>query len=233
MVKNKVKATNKKTERQSYSLINEAIESVKDNSAKNPRKFNETVEMVVMLGIDPKQSNQNVKGSVVLPAGSGKSSKVVVVTPDESQQLAAKKAGAVECGFEELISKIESGYVDFDSCIATPDAMQKLSRAAKKLGPRGLMPSPKNGTVTSDVIKAVEDALKGKVNFKNEKNGIVHCVVGKVDFSVDKLAENAKSILKVIKDCKPEGVKGKYIKKCYFSTTMGNSAEYVEHGSAS
>ncbi len=210
------------------SSLDEALKMLQDGSKEKSRKFNESVEAVVMLGIDSKQSNQNVKGSIVLPNGTGKKVKVIVVSPDEASQDIAKKAGAAEVGFEELISKIESGYVDFDSCIATPDAMQKLSKAAKKLGPRGLMPSPKNGTVTNDVVKAVEDSIKGKINFKNEKSGIIHCMFGKVDFSTEKLNENLKALLKSVRDAKPEGVKGKYIKKCYLSTTMGKSVELLE-----
>ncbi|MDA9231064.1 50S ribosomal protein L1, partial [Rickettsiales bacterium] len=151
--------------------------------------------------------------------------KVIVVAGDENTQKEALEAGAVEAGLEELIAKIDKGFLDFDSCIATPDVMQKISKVARKLGPRGLMPSPKNGTVTKDVKKAVSDALKGRVDYRNDKGGIVHCLAGKVDFTKENLTENIKAIIKSIKDAKPEGVKGKYIKNFYLNTTMGKSVE--------
>lgn len=216
------------TQRPSFNSFEDAIKELQDDSTKNKKKFVESLDIAVMLGIDSKQSNQNVKGFAVLPHGSGKEVKVVVVTPDQAQQDQAKKEGAFMVGFEEIISKIESGFVDFDTCIATPDAMQKLSKAAKKLGPRGLMPSPKNGTVTTDISKALSDAIKGKVSFKNEKSGIVHCLVGKVNFEANQLSDNIKTIIKAIRDVKPETAKGKYINKCYLSTTMGKSVEVLE-----
>ena len=126
---------------------------------------------------------------------------------------------------DDLIAKIEKGFLDFDSCIAIPDVMQKVSKVARKLGPRGLMPSPKNGTVTKDVTKAVNDALKGRVDYRNDKGGIVHCLVGKADFKKEDLILNIKAIAKSIKDAKPEGTKGKYIKNFYLNTTMGKSIE--------
>jgi len=207
--------------------LEEAISKVQELSAQNKRKFNESVDLAVKLGIDPKQSDQNVKGSILLPNGSGKQVKVVVFTADEEQGKLAVEAGAVESGLEDLIKKVEGGYLDFDCCIATPDVMQKISKIARKLGPRGLMPSPKNGTVTKDVQKAVTEALKGKANFKNDKAGIIHCLVGKVDFDAKALAENAQAIIKVIKDSKPEGAKGKFIKRFYLNTTMGPSVEIL------
>lgn len=205
--------------------LEEAVKKVQELSAQNKRKFNESVDLAVKLGIDPKQSDQNVKGSILLPNGSGKQVKVVVFTADEEQGKLAVEAGAVESGLEDLIKKVEGGYLDFDCCIATPDVMQKISKIARKLGPRGLMPSPKNGTVTKDVQKAVTEALKGKANFKNDKAGIIHCLVGKVDFDAKALVENAQAIIKVIKDSKPESAKGKFIKRFYLNTTMGRSVE--------
>lgn len=224
-LKSKIKDTN---QRPVFKSIDEAVAEIKNFATEKKRKFTESVDIALMLGIDPKQSTQNVKGFAVLPNGTGRKVKVIVITPDESSQKNALEAGAFKAGFEDLISEIDSGFMDFDSCIATPDAMQKLSKVAKKLGPKGLMPSPKNGTVTSDVVKSVNDSLKGKVSFKNEKNGIVHCMVGKVDFDSEKLSENIKTIIKAIKDIKPEGSKGKYIRKCYLSTTMGRSVEIFD-----
>lgn len=200
-----------------------AVNLVKENSEKKPRKFVETVDLVFNLNIDPKQSNQNIRGSVALPAGSGKSVKIIVFTDDESLQKEAIKAGAVKAGLTELMAEIEGGYLDFDYCIATPSSMKSLSKVAKKLGPRGLMPNPKNGNVTDDVVGAIKLALKGKVNFKNDKFGIVHTMVGKVNFSNEDLMSNIKAVINAIKEAKPEVIKGKYIKSVYLTTTMGPS----------
>jgi len=179
--------------------------------------------LAINLGIDAKQSSQTVKGSVLLPHGSGKKVKVLVFAANDDQKKIALESGASFVGLEDLVAKIEEGFLDFDCCIATPDAMPKISKVSKKLGPRGLMPSPKNGTVTSDVKKAVSDALKGKVDFKNDKAGTVHCLVGKIDFEEKSLLENTKAILKAVKDAKPEGSKGKFIKEFFLNTTMGPS----------
>jgi large subunit ribosomal protein L1 len=201
--------------------LEEAVNKIKELGSANKRKFVESVDVAVGLGIDAKQSDQSVKGSLVLPSGSGKKVKVLVFSANEDIKSAALAAGATHVGLEDLITKIEGGFLDFDTCIATPDVMQKISKVAKKLGPRGLMPSPKNGTVTTDVKKAVEDALKGKVDFKNDKAGIVHCLVGKLDFANDALITNIKAIVRSIKDSKPEASKGKYIKNFYINSTMG------------
>jgi len=203
--------------------LEEAINKVKELGSAKKRKFIESVDIAVGLGIDAKQSDQSVKGSLVLPNGSGKKVKVLVFSANEDIKSAALAAGATYAGLEDLITKIEGGFLDFDTCIATPDVMQKISKIAKKLGPRGLMPSPKNGTVTTDVKKAVEDALKGKVDFKNDKAGIVHCLVGKLDFANDALITNIKAVVRAIKDSKPEAAKGKYIKNFYINSTMGPS----------
>lgn len=219
------KDTKKVEEKIIANDLEEAVKKVQELSAQNKRNFNESVDLAIKLGIDPKQSDQNVKGSVLLPNGSGKEVKVIVFSADEEQAKEAVKAGAVEAGLDDLIKKVEGGFLDFDCCIATPDVMQKISKIARKLGPRGLMPSPKNGTVTKDVLKAVEEALKGKANFKNDKAGIVHCLVGKVDFDAKALVENAQAIIKVIKDSKPESAKGKFIKGFYLNTTMGRSVQ--------
>jgi len=224
-----VKKTNKKTaavkEKFSVATLEEALKKAQDLSAAKQRKFVETVDIAINLGIDAKQSDQSVKGSVLLPHGSGKKVRVIVFASNDDQKKAALEAGAEIVGLEDLVAKIEDGFLDFDVCVATPDVMQKISKVAKKLGPRGLMPSPKNGTVTADVAKAVTDALKGKVNFKNDKAGTVHCLVGKANFDVKSLLENTQAIIKAIKDSKPEGAKGKFIKGFFVSTTMGPSVQ--------
>ena len=214
-----------KTEKISVANLEDGIKKIQELAAAKKRKFVESVDIAVNLGIDAKQSDQAVKGSVLLPNGSGKKVKVIVFCANDAQKEAALKAGAIMAGLEDLVTKIEGGFLDFDCCVATPDVMQKISKVAKKLGPRGLMPSPKNGTVTADVQKAVADALKGKVNFKNDKAGTVHCLVGKVDFDVKDLLENAKAVVKAIKDVKPEASKGKFIKEFYLNTTMGPSVQ--------
>ncbi len=192
-------------------------------SSEKKRKFVESLDLAVMLGIDAKQTSQSVKGSVTLPHGLGKKVRVIVVTSDAEQAKAAEAAGAVRVGGEELITAIDGGFLDFDCCIATQEIMPKMAKAAKKLGPRGLMPSQKNGTVTNNVKAAVADAIKGKVNFKNDKDGIVHFSAGKVDFKSDNLLENINFVLSSIKEVKPESLKGKYITDLYLNTTMGPS----------
>jgi large subunit ribosomal protein L1 len=179
----------------------------------------------VTLGIDPKQSNQMVKGSVILPNGSGKKYKILVLTSDKEAQKKILEVGATYSGDDEMVEKIIAGFDDFDICITTPEYMPKVSKAARKLGPRGLMPNAKNGTVTDDLEKAVTDSLKGKVNFKNDKYGIVHSLVGKVNFSKENLFENINTILKSISDLKPETSKGKFIKRLFINSTMGKSFE--------
>lgn len=213
------------TEKFTASNLEEGIKKIQELAATNGRKFVESVDLAANLGIDPKQSDQTVKGSVLLPHGSGKKVKVIVFSSNEDQQKLALETGAIMAGLEDLIAKIEEGFVDFDCAVATPDVMQKISKVARKLGPRGLMPSPKNGTVTTDIKKAVSDALKGKIDFKNDKGGTVHCLVGKANFDAKALLENAKAIVKAIKDSKPESSKGKFIKEFYLNTTMGPSVQ--------
>jgi len=222
MTKNTKKIEN--TEKHSVPNLEDGIKKIQELVAAKKRKFVETVDIAVNLGIDAKQSDQVVKGSILLPNGSGKKVKVIVFCGD-AQKQAALDAGASVAGLEDLVAKIEGGFLDFDCCVATPDVMQKISKVARKLGPRGLMPSPKNGTVTTDIQKAVSDALKGKVNFKNDKAGTVHCLVGKADFDAKALIENTKAVIKAIKDVKPEASKGKFIKEFYLNTTMGPSVQ--------
>ena len=214
-----------KLEKYTAPTFEEGIKKVKELAGVKTRKFIESVDIAVNLGIDTKQTDQTVKGSVLLPNGSGKKVKVAVFVANDDQKKLALDSGASIAGLEDLMAKIEGGFFDFDCCIATPDVMQKISKIARKLGPRGLMPSPKNGTVTTDIKKAITEALKGKVDFKNDKGGTVHCLVGKVNFEDGALIENAKAILKAIKDAKPEGSKGKFVKEFYLSSTMGPSVQ--------
>ncbi|MBM3590706.1 MAG: 50S ribosomal protein L1 [Alphaproteobacteria bacterium] len=209
----------------SANSLEDAIKKIKELSALKKRKFIESIDLAVNLGIDAKQSDQSVKGSILLPNGSGKKIKVIVFTGNEELQKIANDSGALMSGLDDLILKIDGGFLDFDCCIATPDVMQKISKVAKKLGPRGLMPSPKNGTVTNDIKKALSDAIKGKADFKNDKGGTVHCLIGKVNFETEHLLENVRAVIKAIKDAKPENAKGKYIKAFYLNSTMGPSIE--------
>jgi len=207
--------------------LEEALKKVLELSQTAAKKFVESVDIAVNLGIDAKQSDQMVKGSLVLPNGSGKKVRVLVFAANDEIKAVALKAGAAFAGLEDMVAKIEGGFLDFDCCVATPDVMQKISKVAKKLGPRGLMPSPKNGTVTTDIKKAVEDALKGKVDFKSDKAGTVHCLVGKTNFEFSDLLVNLKAVIKAIKDAKPEASKGKFIKDFYINSTMGPAIKVV------
>ena len=203
--------------------VGEAIELLKKACQEKQRKFVENVDLAVNLTIDPKQSNQNIRGSVSLPAGTGKEVKVIVFTDDESLQKEALDAGAIMSGLDELMAKVEGGFLGFDYVVATPEAMKKMGKIAKILGPRGLMPNPKNGNITKEIGKVVKEILKGKVDFKNDKFGIVHVGVGKINFSTEDLLNNIKTIITALKDAKPEGTKGKYIKNIYLTSTMGPS----------
>ena len=216
---------NKKEILSSALPLEEAIKKVQELNKVEGKKFVESVDIAINLGIDAKQTDQTVKGSLVLPSGSGKKVKILVFAANEDIKKSALDAGATHSGLEDMVVKIEGGFLDFDCCIATPDVMQKISKVAKKLGPRGLMPSPKNGTVTTDIKKAIDEALKGRVDFKNDKAGTVHCLVGKIDFNSEDLLSNIKAVVKAIKDAKPESAKGKYIKNFFISTTMGSSVE--------
>jgi large subunit ribosomal protein L1 len=203
--------------------IGTAIRIIKKNAEEKQRKFVETVDLIFNLNIDAKQSNQNIRGAVALPAGTGRSVRIIVFTDNESLQKEALSAGAIKAGLNELMAEIEGGFMDFDYCIATPDSMRSLSKIAKKLGPRGLMPNPKNGNVVDDVLGAIKVALKGKINFKNDRYGIVHTNVGKVNFTNKDLISNIRAVVTAIKEIKPDAVKGKYIKNVYLGTTMGPS----------
>ncbi|MFM6972984.1 MAG: 50S ribosomal protein L1 [Alphaproteobacteria bacterium] len=221
----KQKKSEKVQEKLTAQNLEEALNKIKEIAIAKKRKFVESIDIAVNLGIDPKQSDQAVKGSILLPNGSGKKIKVIVFTGNDDLQKLAIESGALMAGLEDLVAKIEGGFLDFDCCIATPDVMPKISKIAKKLGPRGLMPSPKNGTVSNDIKKAVSEAIKGKADFKNDKGGTVHCLIGKVSFENSQLIENLQVVVKAIKDAKPETSKGKYIKAFYINSTMGPSIE--------
>ncbi len=199
-----------------YSL-KEAVKLVKENAN---AKFDETVDMAINLGVDPKYADQMVRGVCSLPNGTGKTVRVAVLAQGEKADE-AKAAGADIVGAENLIDSILSGKVDFDRCIATPDMMGMAGRVARILGPKGLMPNPKLGTVTMDVAGAVKKAKAGEVQYRAEKTGIVHAGIGKVSFSEEAIYENAKTLIDAIIKAKPSGAKGTYMKRICISSTMG------------
>jgi large subunit ribosomal protein L1 len=194
-------------------------------------KFDETVELAMTLGVDPRKADQMVRGTVVLPHGLGKSKRVVVIasSPDKLQE--AQEAGADETGGDDIVTRIKGGWLDFDALIATPDMMRSVGQLGKILGPRGLMPNPKTGTVTADVSRAVRETKAGKVEFRVDKTGVIHAPVGKVSFDANLLAENTKALIDAVMRAKPSAAKGKYVKNATISSTMGpgirlNTAEF-------
>lgn len=198
-------------------LVKEALELLKEVSSV---KFDESVEVAVNLGVDARKSDQQVRGSTVLPKGTGKTVKVAVFAQGENAKL-AEEAGADVVGFDDLAESMKKGDIDYGVVIATPDAMPVVGKLGQILGPRGLMPNPKVGTVTNDVKQAVENAKGGQVRYRTDKNGIIHCVIGKVSFDVDSLVENLDSLLSDLKKAKPSAAKGVYLRKISLSTTMG------------
>ena len=204
----------------SYNL-SEASTIVKDNSKV---KFDATVDLAVRLGVDPRQANQMVRGVASLPHGTGKTLKVLALVSAE-KETEAKEAGADYVGLDEYIEKIKGGWTDIDVIVTMPSIMGKIGALGKILGPRGLMPNPKSGTVTMDIGKAVSDVKKGKIDFKVEKNGIIHVSVAKVSFDAVKIAENAQELMQTIIKLKPSATKGTYVKSVYMSSTMGVGVE--------
>ena len=199
-------------------LINEAVPLLQKVKY---AKFDETVEVTLRLGVDPKHADQMVRGTVVLPHGLGKSKKVLVIASGEKVRE-AESAGADFVGGEDMVEKIQKeSWTDFDAVIATPDMMKSVGKLGKVLGPRGLMPNPKTGTVTFDITNAVKEIKAGKVEFRTDKTALVHCPVGKISFTPDKLVENATVLISSVIKAKPSVAKGKYIKGCYLSSTMG------------
>ena len=195
----------------------EACGLVKDIA---PAKFDETIDVAVRLGVDPRHADQMIRGAVVLPHGTGKTQRVAVFARGDKQD-AAREAGADIVGAEDLVDKVQGGFLDFDVVVASPDMMALVGRLGRVLGPRGLMPNPKTGTVTPDVAKAVADSKGGKIEYRTEKNGIVHAPIGKASFDADKLVENLATVVDALTRAKPATAKGTYMKSITVSSTMG------------
>lgn len=212
----KMSESAKKVEQRGYDL-REATELVK---AVAYAKFDETVDLALRLGVDPKRADQMVRGTTILPHGTGKQVRVLVFAKGEKEQE-ARQAGADYVGADDLIEKVKGGWMDFDQAIATPDLMGAVGKLGKILGPRGLMPNPKTGTVTFDVAKAIAEIRKGRVEYKVEKAGIVHVLVGRVSFSADGLYENAHAVIEAVLKAKPASCKGRYLRSATISSTMG------------
>lgn len=204
--------------KQTYPLP-EAVDLLLKTS---PAKFDASCEMHLNLGVDPAHSDQLVRSTVLLPHGIGKEIKVIAFVNDD-QVKPALAAGAIKAGLEDLMEEITKGFLDFDVAVATPDVMKNLGKIAKVLGPKGLMPNPKSGTVSADVTKTIDEMRKGKIEFKTDKQGIIHSIFGKVSFGQEKLVENGQALLQAVKEAKPSGVKATYMQSVYVSTTMGPS----------
>ncbi|HEX8117470.1 MAG TPA: 50S ribosomal protein L1 [Pyrinomonadaceae bacterium] len=211
-------ALEKIEEGRKYSLV-EGLAKVKEVSAVTARKFDETVELTMWLGVDPRKADQLVRGTVVLPHGVGKTVRVLVIAQGEKVRE-AEEAGADIVGGEDMVTKIKGGWLDFDAVIATPDMMRLVGQLGKVLGPRGLMPNPKTGTVTFDVANAVRETKAGKVEYRVDKTGVIHVGIGKVSFADDSLRENAQTLLDAVVKAKPSTAKGKYVKKVNLASTM-------------
>jgi len=212
----KYEASKKMVDKPAYALP-EAMPLVKKTAF---AKFDESVEVSMRLGVDPKHADQMVRGTVVLPHGLGKTTRVIVIASGEKVRE-AREAGADEVGAEDLVQKIQGGWMEFDAVVATPDMMKSVGRLGKILGPRGLMPNPKTGTVTLDVVRAVNELKAGKVEFRVDKTGIIHCAVGKVSFDAEKLTDNAKALIASVMRAKPATAKGRYVRNIVVSSTMG------------
>ncbi len=197
--------------------LNEAIETLKSNSSV---KFVESLDCAIRLGVDPRHADQMIRGTVSLPNGTGKNVKVLVIAK-ESKVQEALDAGADFAGFEEFLEKIKAGWSAVDVVIATPDSMSELGKLGRILGPKGLMPNPKSGTVTNDVANAVKEVKAGKIEFRVDKTGIIHTTLGKLDFEIDKLLENSKAFITTILKLKPSAAKGQYVKSLFLSSSMG------------
>jgi large subunit ribosomal protein L1 len=213
----RVQAIREKIDRNRVYSLDEALSLVKELAT---AKFDESVDVAVNLGIDPRKSDQVVRGSVVLPAGTGKSVRVAVFAQGDKAAL-AKAAGADVVGFDDLAEQVKGGNIDFDVCIATPDAMRVVGALGQILGPRGLMPNPKVGTVTMDVETAVKNAKAGQVQYRADKGGIVHATIGRASFDVDALRTNAQALVEALNKAKPATSKGLYLRRVAISSTMG------------
>lgn len=206
-----------KVDRVKVYPLQDALKIVKENAT---AKFNESIDVSINLGVDPKKSDQAVRGSLVLPQGTGKTVRVAVFAQGD-RAVQAKEAGADIVGFEDLANEIKGGKLDFDVVIATPDAMRVVGGLGQILGPRGLMPNPKVGTVTQDVTTAVRNAKAGQVQYRTDKGGIVQCTIGRASFTVDALAENLKALVDAVNKARPASAKGVYLRKLSVSSTMG------------
>ncbi|MHB8534499.1 MAG: 50S ribosomal protein L1 [Sulfuricaulis sp.] len=206
-----------KTDRTKNYPLDDALKLLKETAS---AKFDESVDVAINLGVDAKKSDQNVRGTAVMPRGTGKKVRIAVFAEGAAAE-AAKKAGADIVGFQDLADRIKQGQIDFDLAIATPEAMRIVGGLGQILGPRGLMPNPKVGTVTPNVAKAIESAKAGQVQFRTDKAGIVHCAIGKASFETEALKENFMSLLAALNKSKPAGAKGSFLKKVTISTTMG------------
>jgi large subunit ribosomal protein L1 len=215
-----------KVDRTKLYPLTDAITIVRENAT---AKFNESIDVAINLGIDAKKSDQTVRGSVVLPAGTGKTVRVAVFAQGDKVK-AAQDAGADVVGLDDLAAEIKGGKMDFDVVIATPDTMRVVGQLGQILGPRGLMPNPKVGTVTQDVAAAVKNAKAGQVQYRADKTGIVQCTIGRASFTVDALVENLKALLDAVNKSRPSGIKGVYLKKVSVSSTMGIGVR-VDQGS--
>ncbi|MFN3884525.1 MAG: 50S ribosomal protein L1 [Rhodocyclaceae bacterium] len=213
----RVRSLRAKIDRNKAYPLTEALSLVKENAT---AKFNESIDVAVNLGVDAKKSDQVVRGSVVLPAGTGKTVRVAVFCQGAKAEE-AKAAGADIVGFDDLAASVKAGTIDFDVCIATPDAMKIVGQLGQILGPRGLMPNPKVGTVTMDVATAVKNAKAGQVQYRTDKAGIVMCTIGRASFTVDQLQQNMAALIEALNKAKPAAAKGQYLKKISVSSTMG------------
>ena len=216
MSKKHIKAKEKIDKTQQYD-IKDAVSLLKELAH---TKFDESVDLAINLGVDPRKSEQMVRGSVLLPHGLGKTVSVLVFAKGE-KATEAKEAGADHIGAEDLVEKIQGGWLEFDKIVATPDLMGLVGKLGKILGPRGLMPNPKSGTVTFEVGQAVKDITAGRADYRTEKAGVVHVSIGKASFDVDKIIDNAKTVVKALEKAKPSTSKGKYLKRISISSTMG------------
>ncbi len=214
----KYRAAAAKIEDRPYEL-KEALTVMKDAAF---AKFDETVEVHIRLGVDPRHADQMVRGTIVLPHGTGRTMRVAVIAQGEKIKD-AEAAGAEVVGGDDLVEKIAAGFLDFDALVATPDMMKGVGRLGKVLGPRGLMPNPKTGTVTFEVAKAIKEIKAGKVEYRVDKTGIIHAGVGKLSFGVEKLQENAQALMDAVMKAKPSAAKGKYVKAIHMASTMGPS----------
>ena len=217
MIGKRMKSRLAKMDRMKHYPLDEALKILKDTAS---AKFDESVDVAVNLGIDAKKSEQNVRGTAVMPRGTGKKVRIAVFAEGAAAE-AAKQAGADIIGFQDLADKIKAGEINFDLAIATPEAMKIVGQLGQILGPRGLMPNPKVGTVTPNVAKAVENAKAGQVQYRTDKAGIVHCAIGKASFELEALKENFSSLITALNKSKPASAKGAFLKKITISTTMG------------